>query len=107
MKVKKSKWLIFLALAATLASTALGVGLVMGKAADNYAFILQAPIETELNKGDTLSVPKGKFGDIDATACVYAPGGDVFTGSSVYLDTHGTYIVQYTAKAEGKTFVHE
>ena len=107
LKAKKAKWLLSLALASTVATATLGVSAVFGNAADNYAFALQTAITENLNKGDTVTVPKGKFGSVDATACVYAPDGDVHTGSNVYLDTHGTYTVQYTAKVEGKTLVHE
>ncbi|MBO5481500.1 MAG: hypothetical protein J6A63_09975 [Clostridia bacterium] len=103
----KAKRLLSFVVATAAVSTALGVGVAVANAADNYTFALQTPIATELDKGDTFTVPKGKFGNVDATACVYAPDGDVHTGNSVYLDTHGTYTVQYTAKAEGKTLVHE
>ena len=75
--------------------------------AQENGFVLSSELPTDISKGDSLSVPQGKFGDAEATAYVIAPDGSVYVGDTVKLQKHGTYRIQYSAVVDGEVLLHE
>lgn len=103
--MKKQKCLVLIFVFAFVVSCALFVSnTVFGANATN--FVLSEQFETDLNKGDTISIPRGRFGSVDAKTYVYAPDGIVYTSSSVYLNVDGEYTVRYVATEGERTYIH-
>ena len=104
--MKKQKFLLLFFVLAFIVSCSLLVSNTALTVRALSNFVLSEKFETNLNKGDTISIPSGRFGSIDAKAYVYAPDGVVYTSSSVYLNVDGEYTVRYVATEGEKTYIH-
>ena len=109
-KLKSKKVLITLLSTISLCCLSLGTVLTEKQTVNVQAdsnFTLQTSLPSSLSKGDTLSVPKGMFGDTAATAYVIAPDGSVYASDKVTVQKHGVYTIQYSAVVNGEIVLHE
>lgn len=72
-----------------------------------YVFEQVGQFQTDIKKGDTIKIPDGRFGSVDAMHYVYCPNGEVYTTDTVTLLQHGEYTVKYVAEISDKTYVEE
>lgn len=75
--------------------------------AAEYAFEQLGEVRSDLKKGDTMSVPDGRFGDVEAAHYLYTPAGEVYTSDSVTLMQHGKYTIKYLAEISDKIYTEE
>lgn len=103
----KLKHVLVLALSVIAIGGAAGfTASITAKAADTYEFSLIESLPTSVYKGDTITVPKAKFGSLNAKHYVYTPNGGVYSSDSVSCSTHGVYTVKYYASSEQGMLTH-
>jgi len=103
----KRKWFAVMMITAILFSVLTVVNAFGVIASDKYDFSLSTSISEYLKKGDTITVPNGKFGSVTAKAEVHFPDGQVYGGEKVELSLSGNYFIRYTATVNGENLLHD
>lgn len=108
LKVEKKRSVLALILGSAIALSA-GVCSVVyhNVKASAHTFQQTGTLATDLKRGEKITVPDGKFGDVQAEHYVYCPNGDVYSSDELTLETHGVYTIKYTATVDGKMLTEE
>ena len=68
-------------------------------------FTIEYDFETEYTKGDTISIPGGRFGSKEAECRVTLPNGTTyFQPEMLELSLQGSYVVSYMASIDGNDY---